>query len=247
MGILGHIIPLLRTLLVLAGFIFALNAVAKPSATEQGFQLQLGDYLSVDYIDVLRQTRSPITACEKSDFRQYIRLGYSATDKQFYFRAMGNFHEGIEGITTDLSLNIVIDHLAETPARLKALSRSEFAIAVDGKMHSYRYVGSLKQFIAKNTIAGKYKDNEGNLYTFTEEGLATFPDRSFQYEVATDLIFGFDQFFEMPQRQDGTKYGFKVVNNELQLFKIVGEFTDEPESIPFITLIRIGDVEAKPY
>ena len=54
----------------------------------------------------------------------------------------------------------------------------------------------------------------------------------------------FDQFYET--RQDGEAYGFRVVNSELQLFKIVGKFVDEPELKPFVTLTRIGDAETKP-
>jgi hypothetical protein len=241
-----HFISLLRTLLLLGAFVCAGNTVAKSGVAVQEFPLQLGDYLTVEYIDLLSQTQSPITACEKSDSRQYIKINFNAKNNLIGFTLMGNFHEGLGGIVTDTSMKTIRDDFGKTPAKLKVLSRSEFSISVEGKTLIYRYVGNLNQYIARNTIAGKYKDDKGGLYTLTEEGLAKFPDHIFRYEVPTDLMFGFDQFYEIPQHRDGIKYGFKVVNKELQLFKIVGEFVDEPEPNPFVTLTRIGDAETIP-
>lgn len=240
-----YTINLFLSLLCLWVSLLVWNTTVIASVVEKELPLQRGDYLSVEYIDMLKQTRSPITAGKHTDYRQYITIGYSAVYKQIYIRGMGSFHEGLEGLVTDKSLNIVSDKFGETPAKIKVLSRFEFSIAVEGKVLVYRYVGNLQNYIARNTVAGKYKDNKGGLYIFTEEGLATFPDRKFQYEVPTDLTMGFDQIFEIPIRRDGLKYGFKVVNNELQLFKIVGEFVDEPESIPFLTLTRIRDAKAE--
>jgi len=220
-------------------------AYAESSVVEKSLPLQLGDYLSVEYIDLLRKTRSPMVAGKNSDSRQYIKIYFNVNKKVIGFSLMGNFHEGLGGIVTDPSLNVLREDFGETPAKLKVLSRSEFSVEVEGKTLVYRYVRNYKQFIALNTIVGKYKDGTGLLYTFTEDGLATFPNRSYAYEVESDFVMtSFDQFYET--REDGEAYGFKVVNNELQLFKIVGEFTDELESKPFITLTRVGDVETKP-
>lgn len=121
------------------------------------------------------------------------------------------------------------------------LSRSEFSIKLKGKSLVYRYVGNYKQFIARNTIAGKYEDEKGGLYTFTEDGMATFPDRGFRYEVDADfLMINFDTFFEvLPQVPFvGTQYGFKLINNKLQIFEMGGPMGNEPEPKPFVTLTR---------
>lgn len=244
-SVIKRTISLLSAILFLGAFLIIGNAVAESDVAEQNLPLQLGDYLSVEYIDLLIQTRSPMTASKQTDKRRHCNVDFDSKDKEIYF-GIENFHDSEALYVADLALGNVKKIYGQTAVKLKVLSRSEFSISVEGKTLTYRYVGNLKKYIARNTIAGKYKDNKGGLYTFTEEGLATFPARSFRYEVPTDFMFGFDQFFEIPQHRDGIKYGFKVINNELQLFKIVGEFVDEPEPNPFVTLTRIGDAEAKP-
>jgi hypothetical protein len=233
----SNIIALLRMLL---GAFLIVGIVAA-----QDFPVQLGDYISVEYIDALIQTRSPIKAGERSDRRRYCKVEFDTKGKEIFF-GIGNFHDSEALYVTGPTLGNVRKVFGQMPVKLKVVSPSEFSISIEGKTLVFRHVGSLKRFVAHNTIAGKYKDNKGGLYTFTEEGLAIFPDRSFRYEVPTDLMLGFDKLYEIPQHRDGIQYGFKVVNNELQLFKIVGEFVDEPEPNPFVTLTRIGDEESKP-
>lgn len=238
-----HTNILIHTLLILGAFLFVGNACAESEVAEQNLPLQSGDYLSVEYIDLLNQTRSPMAANEQTDKRRHCNVDFDSKDKEIYL-GFDNFHDPEALYVADSSLRNVKKSYDHAPAKLEVLSRSEFSIAIEGKTLIYRYVGDLKKYIARNTVAGQYTDNEGNLYTFTEEGLATLPDRSFEYVVPTDFMFGFDQINET--RNSGAAYGFKVVNNKLQLFRIVGEFIDEPESKPFVTLTRIEHTEAKP-
>ena len=242
---LTQIILILRTLFVMGIFLFAGNVVAEAGVVDQKLPLQLGDYLSVEYIDYLIQTRSPITAGEKSDQRRYCKVEFDVKDKKLYF-GIGNLHDSEALYVTNSTLGNVTKVFGQFPVKLKVFSPSEFSIKVDAKVVRFRYVGNFQIYIARNTVAGKYKDNKGALYTLTEEGLAMFPDRKFRYEVPTDLTMGFDQFYEIPIRDDGIKYGFKVINSELQLFKIVGEFVDKPEPNPFLILTRIDDASAAP-
>jgi hypothetical protein len=245
---------LVHTLLLLWTFQLSGIAYAESSVVEKSLPLQLGDYLSVEYIDLLRKTRSPMVAGKNSDSRQYIKIYFNVNKKVIGFSLMGNFHEGLGGIVTDPSLNVLREDFGETPAKLKVLSRSEFSVEVEGKTLVYRYVRNYKQFIARNTIAGKFKDGEGHLYTFTEDGLATFPTRSFQYEVAADFVtIIFDTFFEVIPHGNstqygiaGTQYGFKLINNKLQIFEMGGPMGNEPESKPFVTLTRIEEAVVKP-
>ncbi|MDO8989113.1 MAG: hypothetical protein Q7U91_05720 [Sideroxyarcus sp.] len=239
---------LIRATLFLCAFAFAGFSHSKDDV-EPGLPLLLGDYLSVEYIDLLRQTRSPIAAGSNSDHRQYIKTDFDTNERLIDFTLMGNFHEGLGGIIADTSLLVIEEDFGETPAKLKVMSRFEFIVEVDGKTLVYHYVGNYKQFIARNTIAGQYKDKKGGLYTFTEEGIATFPDHSFRYEVDADFgMISFDTFFEvLPQYPfAGTQYGFKLFNNKLQIFEMGGPMGNEPEPNPFVTLTRIEDAEAKP-
>jgi hypothetical protein len=210
----------------------------------QRFPLQIGDYLTVEFIDLLTQTHSPITARNRSDHRQYITS--RILNNELSFTLMGNFHEGLDGFGINSSGVMVAHSFGNKLTGFKILSDSEFVLTLAGRSLTYRYVGNLDSFIAGQTIAGKYRDNKGALYIFTVEGRAIFPNRSFQYIVTPDVFGSFDSFFEVVPHGDGTQYGFKFVNNELQLFKMGGPMGDQPEPNPFVTLLRIGVEESKP-
>jgi hypothetical protein len=235
-----YVITIFRLLLCIWTFLLAGNTTAATSLIEKNLPLQLGNYLSVEYINLLKQTRSPITAGKHTDYRQYITIGFSVEYKQIYIRGMGSFHEGLEGLVTDQSLNIVSDKFGDTPAKIKVLSRFEFSIAVGGKDLVYRYVGNLQNYISRHTLAGMFKDSKGGMYSFTEDGLASFPNRTFQYEVDPDYVMSsFDNFYEVLPQGGGTVYGFKFDKNKLELFNMGGPMGEDPETAPFVTLTRI--------
>lgn len=217
---------------------------ASSSAMTQAYPLLIGDYLSVEYINVLQKARSPLLAAEKTDGRQYI-VG-KMLNHEPNFTIIGKFHEGLGGFGIDAKGEISPGVYGIKFVGSKVLNDKEFLLMFDDKDLLYRYVGNLDQFVATQTIAGKYSDNKGMLYSFSIDGQATFPDRSFQYIVASDVISSCDYFFEVIPHGGGAQYGFKFVKNELQLFRMGGPMGDEPEPNPFVTLIRIGDAETKP-
>ena len=69
------------------------------NAISQTYPLQVGDYLSTEYIEILKQTRSPVQALKKSDFRQYIIS--KLVNNELNFTLMGSFHEGLAGFGVD--------------------------------------------------------------------------------------------------------------------------------------------------
>jgi len=219
------------------------NGNLKSIDIKQELPLQLGEYLNNEYSDILRQTHSPAMAGNNSDYRQYIRVGFNSKRNEFYIRPMGNFHEGLEGLVIDKSLNILKDDFGSAPSKLTLISKVAFSIKVDGKELKYSYIENLKKYIARNTIAGKYVGKNEDKYLFTEDGEAIFPDRDFRYEVATDVISGVDYLLEVLPHGVGNLYGFKLNKNELELYKMGGPMGDVPEEKPFITLLRIGDDE----
>lgn len=246
MGNKKYAFSIFCSLLLLWIILIAGTVVANAGVIEEGIPLQLGDYLTVEYIELLHQTSSPMFAGKNSDHRQYIKTKFNFKTKLISFTLMGSFHEGLEGLVTDKSLNIVSDKFGETPAKIKALSPFEFFIEIDGKKLIYRHVGKLQQFIARHTLVGNYKDSNGGQYDLTEDGNATFPDRAFHYKVATDYVMnGFDTFFEDLPQGGGVSYGFKFERNELQLFMMGGPMGDEPDDKAFVTLTRIGNEEGK--
>ena len=209
-------------------------------AISSTYPILIGDYLSVEYINVLQKTRSPLTAAEESDGRQFING--KMLDNKPNFTIMGGFHEGLGGFGIDYKgdLNPGIHGMKFAGSRI--LSDKEFVLKFDDKDLTYRYVGNLNQFVASQTIVGKYKSDMGELYTFTVEGTATYPGKTFQYKVFSDYVMvGFDSFFEVTPKGGGKVYGFKLIKNKLQLFNMGGPMGDEPEDKPFVTLTRIKD------
>lgn len=223
---------------------FVKTGVVASSAIAQTYPILIGDYLSVEYINVLQKTHSPLTAAEESDGRQYIPG--KMLDNEPNFTVMGGFHQGLGGFGINSAGKIDAHSFGKQLSGIKILNNKEFILMFDDKDLTYRYVGNLNQFIASQTIVGKYKSDIGELYTFTVEGTATYPGKTFQYKVFSDYVMvGFDSFFEVKPKGGGKVYGFKLIKNKLQLFNMGGPMGDEPEDKPFVTLTRIGDEEGK--
>ena len=239
-----HFTILKRTSLFLFILLFAGNVKGEPVSEVHSSPLQMGSYLTVEYINLLKQTKSPIYAGDHTDRRQLIETALDDKQNQIFFQ-MGNFHDSDGIYKSDLTLKKLINTYDKSAVKVKIKSRTEFIISVKGKSLHYRYIGNIKQFLIRNTIVGKFVDHEGNFYSFTEDGLATFPDRSFQFKIDPDYVFiGFDRFIEDPIKDKIYHYGYKLTNNELQLFNINDE--DARDATPFVKLIRVAESEVKP-
>jgi hypothetical protein len=104
-------------------------------------------------------------------------------------------------------------------------------------------------FFNRLLIAGHYVDPNGKLYSFEQDGSATWGKRQFQYEINRDYLNDDLDFFYCPNDFDSTRnsipaYHFQWRNDTLLLFK--ERFSDEEraarafETAPFLILTRIG-------
>jgi hypothetical protein len=82
---------------------------------------------------------------------------------------------------------------------------------------------SFEQLCNEAMIAGQYRDKKGNIYTFASNGEATWPNKTFSYEVCTsyygidmDCIFNRTDFDSL--KKGYTAYGFKFVGKKLYLY-----------------------------
>ena len=66
---------------------------------------------------------------------------------------------------------------------------THFAFQDSGGKHAYLFVGNDQQFLIDTLIAGTYADARGRRYVFSRDGKAQFPDRSFRYEIYSDMVF----------------------------------------------------------
>ena len=90
---------------------------------------------------------------------------------------------------------------------------------------------------------GRYVDRKGKQYSFSKEGIASWPDRSFSYALSLDSSeAGCDYFQTDDPKEPGhrKRYGFKWNGDRLDLFAIVYD-QDIPiacEDRPFASLVR---------
>jgi len=141
----------------------------------------------------------------------------------------------------------------------KLLNDNSFELLRNGKALTYRHVDSLNTVINAKSIAGEYKDSSGKKYIFTEAGKAIFPDRSFNYSVATDFApfevytGSHDELInndinkdaksnvEIMKNQSDYNYALEISDRELKLFKFDKNLPYfAPETIPFLVLQKVG-------
>lgn len=101
----------------------------------------------------------------------------------------------------------------------------------------------LENFVNKLTIAGKFKDERGGTYEFTEGGDALMPDRKFAYEILLDVSNAdCDLLASHHERDvDGKELmGFAVKGEKVMLYRAAtlskGKWQCEIQ--PFATLTR---------
>jgi hypothetical protein len=107
--------------------------------------------------------------------------------------------------------------------KFDALSIADLYFAKRKFVPFVRLPDALEQFVNRLVIAGKYRDESGRTYEFTEAGEAILPDRKFIYDIALDpRAANCDLLESHPERApDGKeKIGFAWKGRELQLFNL---------------------------
>jgi hypothetical protein len=102
----------------------------------------------------------------------------------------------------------------------------------------------LKEYANELLLVGQYVDQKGKLYAFSKEGIASWPNRSFSYELPLDFSeAGCDYFETYDPKEPGhyKRYGFKWQGDRLDLFTIVYDrdyFPIACEDHAFVSLVR---------
>jgi len=94
---------------------------------------------------------------------------------------------------------------------------------MNGKWANYEHVGmELGPVVNGIVLAGRYKDKGGREWSFTEQGEATFPDKSFYYELSlNDKKAGCDylEAEDLTAPNGKSYYGFEWKAGKLRLFR----------------------------
>lgn len=78
----------------------------------------------------------------------------------------------------------------------------------------------LERYINKRILAGTYRDQQGKIYTFTEEGQAQWPDTSFQYTIGIDCTFtDLDYIRITMEKRKLLFYSFTFEQGQLKIFR----------------------------
>ncbi|HUU74089.1 MAG TPA: hypothetical protein VMW70_15790 [Burkholderiales bacterium] len=92
-----------------------------------------------------------------------------------------------------------------------------------GKWANYEHVGlELGPIVNGIVLAGRYKDKGGREWSFTKEGQATFPDKTFYYELSINDSKAGCEYLEAEDltSEDGLSYyGYAWKAGKLQLFR----------------------------
>jgi hypothetical protein len=93
---------------------------------------------------------------------------------------------------------------------------------MDGKWADYEHVGmALGPVMNKIVLAGKYKDEKGRDWAFSEEGQAVFPDKNFYFELSINDKKARCEYLEAEDLMsaDGKRYyGYAWKKGKLQLY-----------------------------
>ena len=112
---------------------------------------------------------------------------------------------------------------------------------MNGQWANYERVGlELGPAVNSIVLTGNYKDREGREWSFTDEGKASFPDKTFYYELSLNDKTANCEYFEAEDltTADGKRfYGYRWNGGELQLYDAtVRKDRVRCESTPFALL-----------
>ena len=220
-----------------------------------------GIWMNDAYIEVLRKTRMPHQAAKKASpaviaiTRQGRAYPYVATD---FDRAVFMMILAVEPDVKPDSYRLVLAEKNEPTSsadvtyiwfkgqrnvdrKFRKLAFQEVLI-MDGKWANYEHVGTeLGPVMNGMVLAGSYKDSGGREWKFTENGQATFPDKSFYFELSINDRKARCEYFEaedLDAPEGITYYGYAWKAGKLQLFR--AEMKNDSvrcEAKPFAVLI----------
>jgi hypothetical protein len=223
------IVPLAA--LVVASFIGCnkANRQPPPDSSHSAVHLVEGEYLSSDYIDELRKTRSPLNA-GSSYGMELVRVRRDGT--KFVLEPIINFHEGDSGfaINQDGSVAPLPEPRVTDISNVTATVLDDHTIRFgygSFKPATYVCVKDAAVYVSGVVLVGRYKDEQGLRYDFQADGWAVFPDRKFEYEIGLDHVLdGFDYFMDAAQdkkRLPWTVWAIKWNGDTLQIFRTTDE------------------------
>ena len=201
-----------------------------------------GIWMNDAYIKALREVRMPHQAAKKASpvviaiTRQGRAYPYVATDfdkaafmmildlepdvkPDSYRLVLG---EKNEPTSADEVTYLWFKGQRDADRKFRKLAFKEVFI-MKGKWADYEHVGmQLGPVMNEIVLAGRYKDGDGREWSFTEQGQATIPDKSFYYELSINDKKARCEYFEaedLDAPEGITYYGYAWKAGKLLLFR----------------------------
>jgi len=206
--------------------------------------LQRGQWLNKKFVTTLKKTRSPRLA--GLNIRQ---SGFSVMKEgnQYPVQVIWNFHEAGIGLTfvdaKYVNKNNSYELLTTSPGN--HLNKTERDVVYypatdeiswkftdrDGKQYDLSFVRvqpDIDRYINKKLLAGEYVDSNGRIFKFSEDGLATWPDKTFEYKICVDYIPRIDEItcdcfsntvIENHKVKSHTTWDFFIDKNKLLIYE----------------------------
>lgn len=215
-------------------------AQATQESSEKVAMLRSGEYLSEDYIERLKKTRSPLHATTAEEAFDLVILDHQQNG--VHLNTILNFHEGGPEIRVDLKGHITVPVDA-------GMDIKDLVVTADGKQSlivgfssfkpkRFLLVGKTATYVGKEILAGKYLDDRGQRYEFRDDGKAIFPDRQFSYTIGIDHVLNaFDYFVD---EGNGKLYGFRVDGLKLYIYNTSGGIGQIEDQEPKLILRKIS-------
>jgi hypothetical protein len=228
----------------------------KPKSTKQKDRVYVKDieglWLPRDYMDALRVTRQPHAATRKAppvlikiqkEGPSYpiVRTDFTKAvlEQVLDIEPVGKPGSYRIAAAADASRAVPVDEVTYIPFRGEKGVEGKFdSLAIadptfsKGRFRDYlRIRDSLVVFVNRAVLAGKYVDDQGRAYEFSEAGQATFPDTTFDYEVSLAAAGAGCEYFETADDKapgGHRRYGFAWKGDRLQLFNATGA---EPKNV----------------
>ena len=152
-------------------------------------QLELGDFLSIKYLEVLEKTRSPLTA---EGGRAINLVVVQKNEDVTEVLPIINFHEGGPTFQVDHSGTIKLGNAAGLDIShyvVQILNKKEISVGFNHfPQERFVFVNDLQGVIRSKSVAGRYVNREGRPYNFQSNGIATTPTTTFKFTVGIDHV-----------------------------------------------------------
>jgi hypothetical protein len=165
--------------------------VAAPARAAMPAPPLLGDYLDTGYIQALQQTGSPAQAAAadtKLGWPQLITVEAAAAARRITLTYGWREGRMLVVLQRDGRMHRELAWGKPPPVALRLAGQGMLCLASEAapQPHCYRHVGDARRYVTRAVLAGEYRDRQGQLYRFSADGRAHFPDFDFHYALVLE-------------------------------------------------------------